>query len=194
MAKAQIGLALALLVFSGCGGQSESTGKVNHAVGTPCIGADETRPDVSSHAVSTVVIEDTAEANLFCLYNHFQGRVSCPFGQTEADLSLPETDPGRCLTPEGTAVTVEVDPQLSARRPPDAVYQSCRCAGPEPDATYCACPNGFQCSFLIDDLGGPGTNYAGSYCLRAGTAWNPDADYGPACDRSVAPGSPGHCE
>src|SRR6185436_3108185 len=42
-------------------------------------------------------------------------------------------------------IKVEVKKQLHLRRPENAVYCSCRCNGPDPNARYCKCPTGFQC-------------------------------------------------
>jgi hypothetical protein len=112
---------------------------------------------------------------------------------SEADLALPATDPRRCATPAGEPISVEVVPQLTQRRAHDVVHLSCRCDGPDPQASYCACPAGFSCTHLIDDVG-LGGEYAGSYCIREGTAYDPDADYGPVCERSAAPGTAGHCD
>lgn len=186
---------LACIVLAGCGASTESDDArdVEHRVGTPCsIGENLTA--FGSYSRGEINIADTAP-NLYCLYNHFQGRVSCPYGQTEAELVLPETDPARCHTPEGAAVTVEVLPQLSKRQAKDTVYLSCRCDGPDPKATYCACPteSGFECAHLVDDLG-LGSDYGGSYCVRTGTVYDKDTDYGPVCDRSAAPGEPAHCD
>ncbi|MGD8863155.1 MAG: hypothetical protein PVI30_24285 [Myxococcales bacterium] len=48
----------------------------------------------------------------------------------------------------------------------ERVYCSCRCDGADPDADYCACPEGFTCV----DLGQLGPESAeGSYCARNGT-------------------------
>jgi len=124
-----------------------------------------------------------------CLENHFQGRVTCPFGQNADDVAtLPPSDPARCRLPfqagetEQQAVSVAVAPQFSGRPPADAVYCSCRCAGPDPAATYCSCDADFTCVELVADTGQPNAAaYVGSYCVRAGTEYDPAASYGAPC-------------
>jgi len=69
-------------------------------------------------------------------------------------------------------IQVPVDPQLKDRPSEDTVYCSCRCAGPDANARYCACPSGFTCEPLVDDLGlGEKGQLAGSYCIRNGTRY-----------------------
>src|SRR5690606_1285760 len=56
-------------------------------VGDPCIPEDEYRQQVPGYAVTEVNVESRSfqcETRV-CLVNHFQGRVSCPYGQTEED-------------------------------------------------------------------------------------------------------------
>jgi hypothetical protein len=102
-----------------------------------------------------------------CLVNRFQGRVSCPQGQT-MDASTNGT--ATCLVPGTTdPVHVPVTPQLVNRRDTDTVYCSCRCDGTESGATYCQCPSGTHCQVVMPDYGvGLGT-LAGSYCVKDGT-------------------------
>ncbi|HKU43211.1 MAG TPA: hypothetical protein VJR89_33855 [Polyangiales bacterium] len=40
---------------------------------------------------------------------------------------------------------------------------SCRCAGPNPQAAYCACPDGFVCAPVLDQ---GDASLVGSYCAR----------------------------
>lgn len=186
--------ALGALAVLGCGEDAaEDTGEVTEGIGEPCTLSDEDDPHMAGFAVQEVVVEETSGPELVCLGNHFRGRIGCPYGQTEADLALPATAPERCRTPDGVAVAVAVEPQLSGRREASAVYTSCRCNGPDPEAEYCTCPASFSCTHLIDDLGSSSAAYAGSYCVANGTAYDPGADYGPACSRNAAPGEPGHC-
>src|SRR6185369_7658533 len=133
-----------------------------------------------------------------CLVNHFEGRVSCPYGQSDADLAAePPTSARRCRVP-GTSgehcidgnektvpcgsggdtnmdvVTVPVTSQRFARNAQDNVYCSCRCKGPDTTARYCECPSGYQCSELVKELGLEGAaQLAGSYCIKDGTAYDP---------------------
>lgn len=186
---AAIGLALIAL---GC----ESGG-----VGDPCVPEDEYRTDFSGFSAQEVNVETRSfqcETRV-CLVNSFQGRVSCRYGQTEPDLAKEGTDPLRCRIP-GTSgeraedvITVPVQPQLVARRPGDAVYCSCRCDGPDPNATYCECPSGFSCEPLIEELNLGAGQLAGSYCVRNGTQFS-EADLGAgSCDPTAPEGDTLDC-
>jgi hypothetical protein len=158
-------------------------------VGDPCIPEDEYRQEFSSFAVTEVNVESKSFqcVTRVCLVNHFQGRVSCPYGQTEAAVGLVEgsaplagNDPARCRIPgtdgaqEVDRITVPVEPQLTQRLADQAVYCSCRCRGPDPNARYCECPSGYQCEELVKELGfSKGSQLAGSYCVKSGTAFDP---------------------
>ena len=55
-------------------------------IGDPCTPEDEYQQYFSGYEVTEVNIESKSfqcETRL-CLVNHFQGRVSCPYGQTDA--------------------------------------------------------------------------------------------------------------
>jgi hypothetical protein len=159
-----------------------------------------------------------------CIVNHFTGRASCPYGQADTSLStgsapLPPTDPGRCRIPgtdgnhclttdqaggkptacgPGTynvdEITVAVDSQRIERNAQDTVYCSCRCKGPDTSARYCECPSGYECSELVRELGIGASQLAGSYCIKAGTAYNPQNPPGPDTCLQLAthPGMPTH--
>jgi len=165
-------------------------------VGDPCIPEDEYRQNFNGFASSEVNIESKSfqcETRV-CIVNHFQGRVSCPYGQEATDVdSLQPDDPGRCRIPgtPGTTtssidnsnideITVPVEPQLVERNAENTVYCSCRCKGPDPNARYCECPSGYECSELVRELGLPGrAQLAGSYCVKAGTVYNPRGTLNP---------------
>jgi hypothetical protein len=160
-------------------------------VGDPCTPEDEYRQNFNGFQVT----ETNAESRSFqcetrlCLVNHFQGRVSCRLGQ--GDPKMTPTFAPRCSIPGTRAVTaaedpnaanhpdniqVEVPPELVKRQTDQAVYCSCRCDGPEANARYCECPEGFQCEPLVDDLQIPGSEKSqlpGSYCIRAGSKYDP---------------------
>lgn len=146
-------------------------------VGDPCVPEDEYQQEFSGYSSDEVNVESRSfqcETRV-CLVNKFQGRVSCPYGQSANDLEKPGTSPERCRIPgtsgerEVDQITAVVNPQLIERRADKAVYCSCRCAGPDPNARYCECPSGFKCTALIDDLGLGNANLAGSYCVKDGT-------------------------
>jgi hypothetical protein len=141
-------------------------------LGEACIPRDEYASDFNGFSLSDVSLDfgtPACESNL-CLVNHFQGRVSCPYGQTPGFPS--GTD---CKLPNSNdTVSVPVDAQLAARRAEDNVICSCRCDGPEPSAAYCACPQGMECAPLVHATGLPGENaYVGSYCIPQGTRFDP---------------------
>jgi hypothetical protein len=181
----------ALLSTMACGETAQAP-TTSLAIGMSCVTQDDLSPTMAGYQEHEISIYDRDDG-VVCLVDHFQGRVSCPYGQTDEDLALPVDHPNRCITSSGELVTAGVVPQLSGRPPGDAVYTSCHCAGANPDQPYCRCPSGFQCAELIEDLGLGSTEYAGSWCQRRATAFDPSHDYGPECTRSAAPGTPGDC-
>lgn len=181
---AALGLATVVCTF-GC----QSGG-----VGDPCIPEDEYQIRFEGFGLGEANVEMNSLqcATRVCLINHFQGRVSCPYGQTKADLSLPPTDPARCRVPGTTeAVTVPVAPWNAARTPKRAVYCSCRCAGPDPNGRYCKCPSGFECVSLLPDLGLGSLETPGSYCVKDGTVLSTADEVAPDCTPSTCSG-PAH--
>ncbi len=159
-------------------------------VGDPCIPEDESRVDFSGFGSSEVNVESRSfqcETRI-CLVNHFQGRVSCPFGQTsDALTAVAGTDRARCRVPGGdgsspaTSVGVPVMAWDVDRPAPDTVYCSCRCDGPDPDAQYCSCPSGYSCRPLVQDLGLGSSQLAGSYCVKRGTEYDAAMEGGATC-------------
>lgn len=167
--------ALVLSVFSGCPAQG---------VGDPCVPEDEYSSTFSGFAVGEVSTESRSFQcqSRLCLVNHFQGRVSCPYGQAEGA--------GTCkVGGSGESVSVLVKPQLLDRRADDAVYCSCRCAGPDPSARYCECPSGFSCSDVVPELGRGRAQLPGRYCIRAGSAYVAEDVSSRTCDSAV-----GNCQ
>lgn len=170
-------------------------------VGDPCIPEDEYRQQVPGYAVTEVNVESRSfqcETRV-CLVNHFQGRVSCPYGQTldeaEACIDPNNTDcrsgTGKGCRVPGTdgdtpedRIQVAVAPQLLARSADDAVYCSCRCDGPDDSARYCECPSGFACVELVEDLGLGSGQLAGSYCIKEGTRYNTQQAAGATCTKA----------
>lgn len=161
---------------SGASGSGGTTQRL--PLGAPCVPWGEEQPDFAgySRGVDISYEYERCEGQI-CLANHFQGRVGCPYGQAEPDLALPADHERRCRTMDPTtgaitteAVEVAVTPQLTTRRAEDVVHCSCRCAGPDPNAEYCACPNGMECVELVAALGRD--DFAGSYCINAGTAYD----------------------
>ncbi len=138
-------------------------------VGDPCTPEDEYQTGFSGYDAKEVNVESKSfqcETRV-CLVNHFQGRVSCKYGQVAGA--------GNCTVPGDPTrpITVEVAPQLAKRTADQAVYCSCRCDGDDKNARYCKCPSGYACDHLVDNLNLGGGQLAGSYCVRDGTQYDP---------------------
>jgi hypothetical protein len=154
----------------------ESTVLVRDGIGDPCIPEDERFPAFSGYTLSEVNVDTNTAAckTRMCLANHFQGRVTCPSGQTADEIAA---GAGVCtvFNSEGgvEAVSVPVPPQCQNRPAADAVYCTCSCAGDNPSLDYCACPEGYTCQRILaagSRLGDP--TLGNSFCIRDGTAFN----------------------
>jgi hypothetical protein len=165
-------------------------------VGDPCTPEDEYNQTFSGYSPTEVNVESKSfqcETRL-CLVNHFQGRVSCKYGQTTAQAMAttpPCHVPGNDKLGIGTpSAPVEVTPQLKARQADAAVYCSCRCDGPDSNARYCKCPSGYACEHLVDQLTIPGAKgqLAGSYCVRDGTEYD-KTQLGTNCSGTLSAGA-----
>jgi hypothetical protein len=176
-------------------------------IGDPCTPEDEYQQFFSGYEVTEVNIESKSfqcETRL-CLVNHFQGRVSCPYGQTDAEGKGMGTRPESqlCHIPGTsdamTRIQVAVNKQFTGRRATDSVYCSCRCAGADSNARYCKCPTGFQCAKLLEAIDRLGSKeLAGSYCIKNGTEYNSGSpNTGLPCSvtspDAVPPDAPGDC-
>jgi len=166
-------LALLAFLFPGCPAQG---------VGDPCVPEEEYSPTFSGFAATEVSTESRSFQcqSRLCLVNHFQGRVSCPYGQHAGE--------NRCKVPSDTEpVSVEVAPQLLQRRADDAVYCSCRCAGQDPSARYCECASGFSCAPVVPKLSLGQAQLPGSYCIRSGSVYvSANVNQALVCDPSRA--------
>lgn len=154
-----------------CSGSIPPATSVRAALGEPCLGSDEYFPSFPGYSTNEVALETDALAcsTGICLINHFQGRVSCPYGQAAGS--------GDCLVRgSNVPVSVAVQPQLVARQAAQAVICSCRCDGSGP-GPYCTCPDSMQCEPVIDDLQlGAGSELAGSYCIPKGSQYQAKSD------------------
>jgi hypothetical protein len=190
-------------------------------VGTRCVPGIENQTAFRGYEFPMVTVDTESPdcEQTACLVNHFQGRVSCPYGQTSEDLGLgdpidpTDDDPAvlttagdwgtRCRVP-GTSgrapedrIRTEVPPQKLVRRADDAVYCSCRCAnsegGTDDRDDYCECPDGFTCSELIWNPDSGLVDFEGSYCIKNGTEYDYTATS--ASEECVLPpdGSEGNC-
>jgi hypothetical protein len=177
-------------LLGGCGAEDKEVGRNevpatgydgprNQPIGAPCQPLDEWVPDFSGYATAEINVSDRHPgcASGVCLVNHFQGRVGCPYGQAAPD-DPNQLDAPPCLLPDRRArVAVEVEPQLVNRRAEDAATCSCRCDGPAGTGDFCSCPSGFECVPLVEFAlvdGGAENNLVGSYCIKAGTAYDPN--------------------
>jgi hypothetical protein len=143
-------------------------------LGTPCFPGLERNHDFNGFSLDEVAFalgSPDCESNT-CLVNHFQGRASCPYGQTSEQAASDRAcfRPG----PDGQ-VTVPVEPQLEARRAEDNVICSCRCNGPDRSASYCDCPSDMECAPLVPYGIAPNSGaYVGGYCIKKGTRYDPE--------------------
>jgi hypothetical protein len=171
-------------------------------VGDPCIPEDEYQTDFAGYGIEEVNIESRSfqcETRL-CLVNHFEGRVSCPYGQPDRrpNTTTPAAadDDRHCFLPDKPLeerwwIQVPVAPQRFTRQDDDAVYCSCRCKGPDANARYCDCPDGYSCLELVGDYGlSAGGQLEGSYCVRKGTKYDPRDAYSVVCETADQCGDP----
>lgn len=168
--------AVALVAGPGC----KQTG-----VGDPCIPEQEYLASFNGFVVDEVNVESKSyqcETRL-CLVNHFQGRVSCAYGQDKdgkgtggKDCVVPGTPEKIAGNPADVKNGAAVPPQCIGRRADKAVYCSCRCAnvdGRQDDGgNYCTCPDGFACEQLVTSIGPGDTGLTGAYCIKANTKYD----------------------
>jgi len=161
---------LTALAFAGL-----TAGCTPGGVGDPCTPEDEYNPDFSGFSVEEVNVESRSFQCLtrICLVNHFQGRVSCPYGNDKSStVANQQETPKPCIIPGDaeSKIKAPVDPQIVSRQADKAVYCSCRCDGPDANARYCECPSGFSCTKLVEKFGfEKGGQLAGSYCIKEAT-------------------------
>lgn len=186
-ACAVVGVGLALLPAAAC----KSTG-----VGDPCTPEAEYNTQFNGFSVDEVNFESKSFQcqTRLCLVNHFQGRVSCQYGQDTNGNGPPgyngckvPNDPTKDIVgdPNLKDSAKVVQPQCANRNADKAVYCSCRCAnadGKTDDGLpYCDCPDGFSCSHLVDSISSAGNKISegltGSFCIKQGS----DYDINEAC-------------
>jgi hypothetical protein len=142
-------------------------------------GADEVN-------VETVPQETSGAA--VCLGYHFQGLVTCPYGQS-ADGGGPSGQ--GCETTDGKPVVGAVAPQCVNHRPADMVVWSCRCAnggGQTDDGVgYCDCPPSTTCTQAVAAVGSTNSSIAGAYCVPTAAFAASTAGCSAECDPTVHP-------
>lgn len=162
-----VSLVTAICAVGGCS-SSKTDAPKSRSMGKACVPSDELVESFSGFSAKDVNIElgsPDCDDGAVCLASHFQGRVSCPYGQTEAEASM---GTGDCFLPHSDEkAKVAVAPQRFERQPDRAVYCSCRCAGPDASADYCACAAGFECLELVPSVG-LDNEVTGSYCVKKG--------------------------
>ncbi len=201
-------ISTAILLGTGFLLVSASPGCSEQGVGDPCTPEQEYDPSFGGFDAREVNVESKSFQcrTRICLVNHFQGRVSCPYGQL-ADGQKPAAAKSACLNPGDstkavTGLTNSADPasfrdpekkalvkaQCVDRTADKAVYCSCRCAdanGEKPSGqTFCDCPDGFSCSPLVTSIGaGSNEGLTGSYCIKSKTEYDKNSSCKtPFCD------------
>lgn len=186
-------LGLALAAASGCGALLGDGHRAVVGIGDPCTPEGELDPNGGGAYIgdTSLDVASTSCDSRVCLAFHFQGRVTCPFGNGQRTGQVgtcsPVPDfPGLytldgavsgelCCPVQGdvsqTPLHLPVEAQCSAKRAIDSVYCSCRCdvpAGVDRATTnLCACPSGFACVPILEEPALP-SGVRGSYCLRQG--------------------------
>ena len=155
-------------------------------VGEACVLGVESNPTFSGFGLEEVTVEgaNSGCGSGVCLVNHFQGRASCPYGQTEDEaLENPQ-----CFAPDSSDRVVKpVMPQVADRQADVAVTCSCRCAGPG-SGPFCKCPSDYECVDLVPAFPfASADGVAGSYCVARGALYT--GIPGPECDRNL-----GNCD
>jgi len=170
-------------------------------VGDPCTPEQEYNNSFLGFDVKEVSVESKSFQcqTRLCLVNHFQGRVSCAYGQ-DADGNAP-AGASPCKVPGSTQVIdgkdgkgnvidskkkATVSPQCTDRKAANSVYCSCRCANingaTDDGAVYCKCPEGFECKQLVSSIGQGNEGLTGGYCIKSGTAYDQNNACGNTCD------------
>ncbi|WP_394842422.1 hypothetical protein LZC95_35805 [Pendulispora brunnea] len=177
-----LGLVASAILFTIAAPGCNST----QGVGDPCRPEREYDATFNGFDVNEVNVESKSYQcqTRLCLVNHFQGRVTCPFGQTPDGTANPGIDKP-CVLPGtvdgkivGNAANGKaVAANLVDRLPEKAVYCSCRCANADGStddgANYCECPDGFTCEQLVASIGSQfSQELSGGYCVKSGTKYN----------------------
>ncbi len=177
---------VAVVVASLAAASFIGTGCQSSGVGDPCTPEQEYDPTFAGFVEQEVSTEGESFQcqTRLCLVNHFQGRVSCPYGQT-ADGGINPPATSACVTPgvpspvTGPLVsgsTAEVQPQCTDRTANQTVYCSCRCEdinGSTAGGNFCKCPSGFTCTQLVSSLSAMSDQgLTGGYCIKSGTQFD----------------------
>ena len=197
---------LAVIAVSLSVGILSGTGCTQTGVGDPCVPEQEYNQSFNGFDPKEVNVESKSFQcqTRLCLVNHFQGRVSCPYGQDKSGnavsgAKLPCATPGGDTSVMGDTITGSLNttvpaaqqtaavlPQCLDRSAQNTVYCSCRCQnlqGQTNDgANYCTCPDGFACTQLVTSIGPGDTGLTGGYCIKNKTAFDLNNFCNSSCD------------
>jgi hypothetical protein len=128
------------------------------------------------------------------------GASSGPFPPTDGQMN----PVGPCLTPDGSQPidgkdmngtltdpvdVAQVHPQCVDRESANTVYCSCRCANAngktDDGAVYCTCPDGYDCSQLINPIASIDPDLTGAYCIKKGTEFQSFSACQLPCDPTI---------
>jgi hypothetical protein len=150
-------------------------------IGSPCVPSVEgvTTFDGFGLREVTLIGENSASPSgaSLCVADHFQGRVTCPYGQDAQGRAPAGATP--CKTPDGQAVLGAVNPWCADRPASKTVTWSCRCANAQGDTNdgrpYCVCPASTTCTQLIPQVGAAENDLTGAFCVPNATPFDPSA-------------------
>jgi hypothetical protein len=172
-------------------------------VGDPCIPEQEYDPGFNGFNKEEVNVESKSFQcqTRLCLVNHFQGRVSCPYGQKPDGKAPTGNGTSACVIPGTKDGKVEGNPQDQKlqktvqaqcidRAADKAVYCSCRCANvdgkTDDGANYCSCPDGYSCEQLVGSIGSQfSEGLTGAYCVKNGTKYTRGNNCAQQCSKGV---------
>lgn len=177
------------MAIMACSGKDAATVQATSLIGSPCVPYEETIAEFSGNGLGmSMYLDAVACGGDICLSYYFQGRVTCPYGQTDQDIaSLPATAPARCRLPDASGgmtqqpVTVSVSPQLVARRSETSVYCSCACSGTDSSQEYCTCPANMRCEPL--SIPNPKRTTTG-ICVRLDSLYDASATSQTTCGKT----------
>jgi hypothetical protein len=159
-------------------------------IGTPCTMDIEKDPAFGGFGVSEESLESCSASPSgapVCLAYHFQGRATCPYGQSAQGLAPAGAHP--CETPTGEPVDRAVQAQCVDRPSTSTVFWSCRCANPaggtDDGNSYCTCPSETRCTQVVPALGSDPT--AGAYCIPPAADYDPSQSCTSLCDPTSRP-------
>lgn len=160
----------------------------SEVIGSPCVPLDESNSMFDGFDSREVALEPGSPGGARCLAYHFQGLVTCPYGQNAAGQAPVGASP--CSTSGGQAVVGAVLPQCVERPATQDVVWSCRCAntaGATDDGyPYCTCPGSLSCTQTIPSTGAAEDEISGAYCLPADAFFDAAAPC-TACDPTNHP-------